>query len=172
MKLHNVFIILTLSFLLISAAYASEDSTQDDVNTIEKTEKISNLDDVITYNQDTPSVEKDSSPNKAKDLTTHQDQYPQKPVEIQYEDGINKTGDCSTVIIQISEYESVLSFRRDTTGSTVNIYVSNNSSFIKQYKTSGSYFFHVLVSKDGWMVGTGGADNARINSLIETRHLT
>ena len=90
----------------------------------------------------------------------------------EYIDDMENTGDCCTTIIQISENEAVISFRRDSTGSTSNIYIENNTTFIKQYKTSGSYFFHVLVSKDGWMVGTGGADNSNINRLIETRALS
>ena len=84
----------------------------------------------------------------------------------------NLTNDCCTTVMQVSENESLLSFRRDSYGSTINIYVTNNSSYIKQYKTANSYFFHVIISKDGWLVGNGGADSEYVNKLIESRALT
>ena len=74
---------------------------------------------------------------------------------------------CCSSVLQVSETESLISFRCDSTGSPINIIITNNSSFVKQYKTYEGYFFHVLVSKDAWLVGTGGADDDWVNRLIE-----
>lgn len=167
-------LLLVLVLLLMSVAYASQNTSQDHA-IIEKTDTTKNMnielsnqlsDDKKSDNKiiKTDKQEPYSSNNKktAADKFLNDDEI----------EDINSTGDCSTVIMQVSENEAVLSFRRDSTGSTINIYVINNSSYIKQYKTSGSYFFHVLVNKDGWMVGNGGADNARINNLIESKALS
>ncbi|MBQ2665725.1 hypothetical protein [Methanobrevibacter sp.] len=76
---------------------------------------------------------------------------------------------CCSFYVQVSNYEAVTGFRRDGTNA-VNIHIIkckwNGRTAVKQYKT-GSYFFHTIVTSDGWMVGTGGIDNANINKAIE-----
>lgn len=173
--------LIVLVLLIVSAAYAGQDNATSDnaiahenkmsayspnqVETISNTQEISNkhINDnkKINDNIQTDNTKTDSNTINKKS-TTDKD----------YTDKMENTGDCCTTIIQVSKNEAVISFRRDSTGSTSNIYVENNSSFVKQYKTSGSYFFHVLVSKDGWMVGTGGTDNSNVNRLIESRALS
>ena len=74
--------------------------------------------------------------------------------------------DCCTSIIQGYNNDSALSFRRDSeTNITIN--VTHNSTIIKQCKASGTYFFHVLISKDGWFVGNGGKDDGEVSHTVE-----
>ena len=76
---------------------------------------------------------------------------------------------CCSFYVQVSNSESLCGFRRDGTNS-VNIHIVkckwNGRTAVKQYKTN-SYFFHTIVTSDGWMVGTGGIDNPNINKAIE-----
>lgn len=78
--------------------------------------------------------------------------------------------DCATAIIQGNNNDSTVSFRRDAT-STVTLNVTHNSSIIKQAKGSGTYFFHVLISKDGWIVGNGGLDDNETSYGVEENAL-
>ena len=161
--------------LFVTAAYASDNHTTT-ANTItqETDTSVSTPNQAETHTQEINNnkqistdiqsrIDDKSTGNINKEKTTN------KKENI---DDTEYTGDCCTTIMQISQNEAVISFRRDSTGSTSDIYVVNNTTFIKQYKTTGSYFFHVLVSNDGWMVGTGGADNSNINRLIESRALS
>ena len=84
---------------------------------------------------------------------------------------IKETGEmgCSSLYVQVSNTEAVAGFRRDATNAkTLHIvkYKLNGKAAIKQYKTN-SYFFHSLTTADGWMAGTGGWDNPKINHAIE-----
>lgn len=76
---------------------------------------------------------------------------------------------CCSFYVQVSNSEAVSGFRRDGTNS-VSIHIKkckwNGRTAVKQYKTN-SYFFHTIVTSDGWMIGTGGIDNAKINKAIE-----
>ena len=77
---------------------------------------------------------------------------------------------CCSVYIQVNSSESIGGFRRDSTYAA-NIFIKkskwNNKTIIKQYKTANTYFFHLITSSDGWIIGTGGADNPNINKKIE-----
>jgi hypothetical protein len=76
---------------------------------------------------------------------------------------------CTSLFVQVSNFESVAGFRRDTTNARkIHIvkYKFAGKTAVKQYKT-GSYFFHLITTSDGWMAGTGGADNPTINRAIE-----
>lgn len=77
---------------------------------------------------------------------------------------------CCSFYVQVSNSEAVTGFRRDGTNSvTIHIVKCkwNGRTAVKQYKTN-SYFFHTIVTSDGWMIGTGGIDNPSINRAIET----
>lgn len=74
--------------------------------------------------------------------------------------------DCCSAIIQGNGVDSTISFRRDSK-SAVTLNVTHNSSYIKQAKGSGSYFFHVIISKNGWIVGNGGTDANTTSLEIE-----
>ncbi len=80
-----------------------------------------------------------------------------------------ETGCCS-FYLQVSGTEAVAGFRRDATNA-LNIYIKavkwHGRTAVKQYKLGNSYFFHLITTSDGWMVGTGGIDNPGINRAIE-----
>lgn len=77
---------------------------------------------------------------------------------------------CCSFYIQLDNKDAICGFRRDSTYS-VNIYIKNMKWFgrnaVFQYKTIGGYSFHTIVTSDGWMIGTGGADSASINKAIQ-----
>ena len=76
---------------------------------------------------------------------------------------------CSSLFLQVGKFESVAAFRRDATNAKllhIVKYKINGKAAIKQYKTN-SYFFHLVSTADGWMFGTGGADNPTVNHAIE-----
>ena len=78
---------------------------------------------------------------------------------------------CSSIYIHVNENESAVAFRRDSTYAA-DLYIVaqkwHGRNAVKQYKLTGTYFFHAIVTSDGWLVGTGGADNPTINKKIES----
>ena len=78
--------------------------------------------------------------------------------------------DCSSSIIHVSNNEGAISFRRDNSA-TVTIKVGTNGPIVKQYKTTGSYFVHMMASSNGWMVGSGGLDGENTVRSVERETL-
>lgn len=78
--------------------------------------------------------------------------------------------DCSSSIIHVSNNEGAISFRRDNSA-TVTIKVGTNGPIVKQYKTTGSYFVHMMASSNGWMVGSGGLDGENSVRSVERETL-
>ena len=77
---------------------------------------------------------------------------------------------CCSYYIQVSGTEGVTGYRRDSVYSA-DMYMRPakwySRTAIRQYKYNGGYCFHTITTSDGWMIGTGGADNAHINKEIE-----
>ena len=69
---------------------------------------------------------------------------------------------CCSIILQEDGADSIMTFRRDS-NVTADIKIENidwhGIPAIKQYKTDGKYFSHVIITKDGWMIGFGGIDD-------------
>ena len=69
---------------------------------------------------------------------------------------------CCSIILQENGSDSVMTFRRDS-NITADIKVENidwhGIPAIKQYKTDGKYFSHVIITEDGWIIGFGGIDD-------------
>ncbi len=82
------------------------------------------------------------------------------------ESKVSEDNDCCSVIIQGYNNNSAISFRRDST-QPVTVNVTHNTTMVKQCKGNGSYFVHVLISKDGWIVGNGGADEGTLAHQVE-----
>lgn len=119
------------------------------------------LTDTTTYSQDSNLATNDI------DSTTNSETNDNQNTQ-----SVNNNGnDCCSAIIQGYNNNSAISFRRDDTD-TVTVNVTHNVSMVKQCKGSGSYFFHVLISKDGWIVGNGGGDSGEINHKIENYTLS
>lgn len=84
-------------------------------------------------------------------------------------DADSLTGCCS-VICQLNDNSSMLSFRRDAeAGADIHIEQIdwNGMPAIKQYKVDGGYFCQVIVTSNGWMIGYGGIDDGVDNERIE-----
>ena len=77
---------------------------------------------------------------------------------------------CCSFYVQLSNSESIGGFRRDST-EAVTIHIDSvkwfGKSAIKQYKAKYGYFYHMITTADGWMVGNGGLDSPKISKAIE-----
>ena len=85
---------------------------------------------------------------------------------------VKKTAEmgCSSIYVYVNENESAIAFRRDSTYAAKLYVVAqkwHGRYAIKQYKLVGTYFFHAITTSDGWLMGTGGWDNPRVNKKIE-----
>lgn len=80
-----------------------------------------------------------------------------------------KGEDCCSFFLQVSDSECVGGFRRDNLGAAdikVGTFKWAGKAAIKHYKTSGSYFVHLIVSSTGWVVGNGGLDDVPVIKSI------
>jgi hypothetical protein len=140
-----ILVTLTVLFACLGVVSASDVNDTED---LADTTIVSQDDSVATANSDS-QIKLD----KKEDKTTSDE----KSSSSDSENG----DDCCSAIIQGYNNNSAISFRRDSTGA-VTLNVTHNSTIVKQCKGSGSYFYHVLVSKDGWLVGNGGVDDATV----------
>ena len=87
------------------------------------------------------------------------------------EDSLINLSECSSVVLHVSDSESVISVRRDATDSA-NIFIENGMwgdiEFVKQYKTSYGYFSHAIVTSNGWVIGNGGVTDGNEFGRIES----
>lgn len=88
---------------------------------------------------------------------------------------VNNTQDnplfgCCSIVIQLDENDTLMSYRRDS-NLTADVFIEkvdwNGYPAIKQYKTDGGYFNHVIVTDDGWVIGLGGVDDGIDNEKCE-----
>lgn len=101
------------------------------------------------------------------------------------------SGDCSSVLIQVSNNESVYSYRRDD-GDTAELIINketwNGKRGIKEFKDDDflgnlselliqlikgdlkleEYFTHTIITEDGWYIGIGGASDGNTNKQLES----
>ena len=77
---------------------------------------------------------------------------------------------CCSIILQEDGSDSIMTFRRDS-NIQADIKIENidwhGIPAIKQYKTDGKYFSHVIITKDGWMIGFGGIDDGADSEKCE-----
>jgi hypothetical protein len=80
------------------------------------------------------------------------------------------TSGCCSVLVHVKKGQDVFSFRRDSTYA-VNLYFQRLNWYgketIKEFKTTNGYFFHTIISRDGWIVSTGGPDISYLNKKLE-----
>ena len=87
------------------------------------------------------------------------------------DDDLADLSECSSVVLQVSATESVISFRRDSTEAADITVESGNwgdIEYLKQYKTSGGYFAHAIVTSNGWLIGNGGVTDGSVYRQIES----
>ena len=77
---------------------------------------------------------------------------------------------CCSVLLHVRDGYDVFAYRRDSTYAA-NLYITLTSWYgktaVKEYKTTNSYFFHTIITLDGWMVGIGGADVPGVVQQLE-----
>ncbi|MDO9627340.1 MAG: hypothetical protein Q7I96_06935 [Methanobacteriaceae archaeon] len=78
---------------------------------------------------------------------------------------------CCSVLIHVKKGVDVFAYRRDSTYAA-NLYIKKvkwyGKETIKEYKLVNGYFFHTIISKNGWIVSTGGPDVVWINKKLES----
>lgn len=69
---------------------------------------------------------------------------------------------CCSIVLQDEGNSSIMCYRRDA-NLTADIFIEqidwHGHKAIKQYKTNGGYFNHVIITSDGWIIGFGGVDD-------------
>lgn len=76
---------------------------------------------------------------------------------------------CCSVLVHVKKGYDVFSFRRDSVyGAT--LYLKKTSWYgkdaLEEYKTTNGNFFHTIVSKNGWIFGSGGPDIPGLNRQL------
>ena len=86
-------------------------------------------------------------------------------------DDLINLSECTSVVLQVSDNEGVISVRRDATN-PVNIQIEmgswGNIDYLKQYKTSDGYFAHAFITSNGWLIGNGGITDGSVFRQIES----
>ena len=77
---------------------------------------------------------------------------------------------CCSIILQQDGNDSIMTYRRDS-NYTADIHIDevdwHGIPAIKQYKTDGKYFCHVIITQNGWVIGQGGIDDGVENEKVE-----
>ena len=77
---------------------------------------------------------------------------------------------CCSIVLQEEGNDSILAYRRDS-NLTADIHIEkinwHGIPAIKQYKTDGDYFTHVIITNNGWIIGLGGIDDGVDNQKCE-----
>ena len=73
---------------------------------------------------------------------------------------------CSSTFIQIDDNNAAFTFRRDSSTS-VNVNIIYQSIGILQYKNDPDFFWHSIITKEGWIVGNGGIDSPYSSEQLE-----
>ena len=72
------------------------------------------------------------------------------------------TAGCCSIVLQLNDTHSIMTFRRDS-NLIADIHIEsfnwNGIQAIKQYKESDGYFYHVIITNNGWVIGFGGIDD-------------
>lgn len=146
-KYLSILVFLVLTIALINAVSAI------DSNNTETTDNIAN------------SVQENSfSDNKiASNSNNAVNNYDEKSSTNTHED---EDEDCSSSIVQGENNDSACAFRRDG-DYKVTINIEHDDSIVRHYKTDYSYFVHMMVSKNGWVIGNGGVDSSSNMRTIE-----
>lgn len=76
---------------------------------------------------------------------------------------------CCSVLVHVKKGYDVFSFRRDSVYSAT-LYLKKTSWYgkdaLEEYKTTNGNFFHTIVSKNGWIFGSGGPDIPSLNRQL------
>ena len=73
---------------------------------------------------------------------------------------------CCSTFIQIDDNNAAFTFRRDSS-TPCNVNIVYQSMGILQYKNDDEYFWHAIITKEGWLVGNGGIDTPYSSEMLE-----
>lgn len=77
---------------------------------------------------------------------------------------------CCSVLVHVKKGVDVFSYRRDSTYAA-NLHIIktkwHGKEAVKEYKITNGYFFHTIITRNGWIVSTGGPDIVWINKKLE-----
>lgn len=77
---------------------------------------------------------------------------------------------CCSIVLQLDGNDTLMSYRRDS-DMDADVHIEkvdwHGKQAIKQYKTEGGYFCHVIVTSDGWVISLGGIDDGIDNEIAE-----
>ncbi len=89
----------------------------------------------------------------------------------QTDDDLINLSECSSAVFQVSDNEGVICVRRDATNAA-DIHIEDGKwgdiGYLKQYKTSGGYFSHAIVTSNGYLIGNGGVTDGSVFRQIES----
>lgn len=160
-----VFLIFSLTLLSLSVISAEDiDGADISTDTIEvNNEKIDDFEINLDKSDESDNTNIEKSQDKEK-IKNSQDEN----IELQSTDDELEIveGECSSSIVQKNENETAISFRLDS-NAKLDLYITNNTT-IKQFKTRATYFFHVMMTPNGWVAGGGGLDSGVENQKIES----
>ena len=77
----------------------------------------------------------------------------------------NHDDDCSSNVIQIDENHTVSSYRRDSS-KEIPLIIGGDGE-VRQEKSDVTFFFHMIVTANGWVLGNGGRDMPYLTEKIE-----
>ncbi len=89
----------------------------------------------------------------------------------QTDDDLINLSECNSAVFQVSDNEGVICVRRDATNAA-DIHIEDGKwgdiGYLKQYKTSGGYFSHAIVTSNGYLIGNGGVTDGSVFRQIES----
>ncbi|HEX3014551.1 MAG TPA: hypothetical protein VHO92_09840 [Methanobacterium sp.] len=78
---------------------------------------------------------------------------------------------CCSVLVHVKKGVDVFSYRRDSTYAA-NLHIIKTKWYgkqaVKEYKITNGYFFHTIITRNGWIVSTGGPDIVWITKKLES----
>jgi hypothetical protein len=105
-------------------------------------------------------VELNNSWSTANTICANSTSTPDNEIEYEFSENINASAEqldylsgCCSVLLHVRDGYDVFAYRRDSTYAA-NLYITVTSWYgktaVKEYKTTNSYFFHTIITLDGW----------------------
>lgn len=84
---------------------------------------------------------------------------------------VKASSGCCSVLVHVKKGTDVFSYRRDSTYAA-NLHILKTKWYgkeaVKEYKTTNGYFFHTIITRNGWIVSIGGPDIVWITKKLES----
>ena len=83
---------------------------------------------------------------------------------------VKTSSGCCSVLVHVKKGVDIFSYRRDSTYAA-NLHIIKTKWYgkqaVKEYKTTNGYFFHTIITRNGWIVSSGGPDIVWITQKLE-----